>query len=451
MNAYSVLIDKNMLVNVFQTDVSEVGDLLHYKLFVYLGVFAVVAYIFTTKISIVYKGFFKEIFYKILVLFVSLLLSLTILFFTYKDVSSFFRNNDHFKSVAIPLNYINALVGYVKLINKQKAENAPQIVISEDSKLGERWKNIHKKTIFVFVLGETARAQNFSLNGYERKTNEPLDPIKKDLIVFHNTQSCGTYTAMSVPCMFSHMPASDFSISEANRYENLLDIIKKVKIDTTWINNNSGCKGICNNVKNMSLSSQDFIKKGEQTYDGFFIDYLKKAIKTNKADKQFYVFHTMGSHGPTYYLRYPSNFAKFTPTCDSADLKNCEVESVVNTYDNTIYYTSYIINEMIKYLKSTDYNVVLMYVSDHGESLGENGLFLHGLPYSLAPKEQKTVPFLFWFSDSFKKEFNLKSVCLQNASKAQVSHDTIFHSVLGLLDIKSSYYNKKLDAFAECE
>jgi lipid A ethanolaminephosphotransferase len=160
----------------------------------------------------------------------------------------------------------------------------------------------------------------------------------------------------------------------------------------------------------------------------------------------------MGSHGPAYFKRYTEEFKKFTPTCDTADIQTCAKEQIINTYDNTILYTDYILSSIIDAAKkSSDYKIGVLYVSDHGESLGENNIYLHGFPYKLAPKEQKQIPMILWMSESMKKYSYIDYDCLKKEAFAKhYSHDNLFHSLIGLLEIKSKVYDKNEDLFNTC-
>ena len=163
--------------------------------------------------------------------------------------------------------------------------------------------------------------------------------------------------------------------------------------------------------------------------------------------------HLMGSHGPTYYQRYPKIMAKFQPDCQRSDIENCSIEQITNSYDNTILYTDFFISQVINQLKSIQdqFDTAVFYISDHGESLGEDGLFLHGTPYAIAPKYQTHVPLIFWASEGFQQNKHLSRECLLNQAKKQhVSQDYVFHSVLGIMDVKTKVYNAKLDIFAAC-
>ena len=305
--------------------------------------------------------------------------------------------------------------------------------------------------VFVLMIGETARAKNFSLYGYERETN-PLLKKEKNLIAIPDTTSCGTATALSVPCMFSAKNRKNFDLNYAKYEENVLDVIKKTGWDVIWFENDDGCKQVCNRVetRNIVKIGNNEHCFGDFCHDEALLDHLKSTLE--KMEKNtLIVLHTMGSHGPSYYKRYPKEFEKFTPSCNTIDIQNCNKEELINAYDNTIAYTDYIIAKTIDLLKAhTDYETSLIYVSDHGESLGEGGLYLHGMAYKIAPEEQKTVPFFLWFSDKAITDSHIDADCLKKKNRADNSHDNLFHTMLGITGTETKLYNKDLDVTSAC-
>jgi lipid A ethanolaminephosphotransferase len=159
----------------------------------------------------------------------------------------------------------------------------------------------------------------------------------------------------------------------------------------------------------------------------------------------------LGNHGPAYSRRYPADFRKFEPTCESPELSDCSPAEIVNSYDNAILYTDHVLAGIIHYLQAkTDRNAGLIYLSDHGESLGEAGIYLHGLPYGISPDVQREVPMLFWLSNGLERAAGVSHACLKQGSRAAVAHDHLFHSVLGLLQVESAAREDSLDLFAHC-
>lgn len=335
----------------------------------------------------------------------------------------------------VPVNYIKSVADVVikASFSKNKIASIKLIDVKKQKLISKN----NKKNLIVFVLGESARASNFSLNSYERNTNEFLENY--NIVNFSNFYSCGTSTFISVPCMFSHLERKNYSKKNFLKYENLLDVFKDLDYTVNWYSNNGGCKGVCDRV-NFKLANDE--------YDIGLLKYLKNDVERNKDNNLFIILHQRGSHGPEYIKRYPKNFEKFSPTC-SKELYDCERQELINTYDNTINYTSYFIKETIDFLKTKneEYNVFFVYVSDHGESLGENRQFMHGYPYNLANDYQKHIPFILWFSDSFVENFNVNINYLKNISNNKYSHDNIFHSIIGLFGIKSDFYKNNLSFF----
>jgi lipid A ethanolaminephosphotransferase len=307
-----------------------------------------------------------------------------------------------------------------------------------------------KPVVFVLVLGESARAASFSLGGYAKNTNPEL--AKLPIAYFHDVQSCGTDTAVSVPCMFSNLGRSEYKESKAAASENVLDILSHAGYRVTWYDNNTGSKGVARRLDERDeYDSQDprFCGKAG-CYDAILVDNLRGELGA-KADDRVVVLHTKGSHGPAYYQRYPEAFARFQPTCRTNELQMCTRGQIINTYDNTIVYTDHVVASAIRALQA-DANVdaALLYISDHGESTGERGLYLHGAPYVIAPESQTHIPMLLWLSDGYRARRGLDAACIGRQRYAKLSQDNLFDTLLGLLGVRTSAYRPALDAFSGC-
>jgi lipid A ethanolaminephosphotransferase len=218
-----------------------------------------------------------------------------------------------------------------------------------------------------------------------------------------------------------------------------------------WIDNNSGCQNVCERVTTIQLDpkQQNPLCDGKYCVDEILLPEVKQKLSQLSAPTTLIVLHVIGSHGPTYYRRYPKSHQLFTPDCPQSDIQNCTHEQLVNTYDNTLAYTDYVVSEVMATLSAQQsIDASLMYVSDHGESLGENGMYLHGFPYALAPSEQTHVPMYLWRNQSGIEQSN----CLQQLAKSQAfSHDNVFHSVLGALGVSSTLYQASLDIYQQCQ
>ncbi len=449
MNSYGIMLDRTMMQNVMQTDYKETFELLNPQMFYSLFLLGVIPSTFVLRTEIQYRSFAREIGSKLLLALLSLLVVAALVFAFYQDYASLSRNNRYLKYLINPTSYIYSLSSY--LHRSLKDGNRVIKPLGEDAALTAAWKKGDKNNLVILVLGETARQMNFSLNGYQRETT-PLTRTK-DVISFKNVYSCGTATATSVPCLFSHLGRQAYSDSKAKGQEGLLDVLSHAGIEVLWRDNNSGCKGTCDRVQQerMSHLTVPDLCNATECYDEILLYKLQDYIEQLKGDAVI-VLHQKGSHGPAYYLRYPKAFEQFTPVCATNQLQECQQQEIVNAYDNTILYTDYFLAKTIDFLKgnSARFNTAMIYISDHGESLGENNLYLHGLPYFIAPDEQKHVPLMLWFSDEFATNNSINSTCLHGRGEKDYSHDNIFHSLLGLMGVSTTVYDKKLDLFAGC-
>ncbi len=446
MYNYGVFIDADMIRNVFETNTREAFDLITFKSFLYVFFTGIVPAIVVFFTKIKYSSFLKEL--KIRSIFVGIGLLIVAMFaiVSYKEYASFGRNNREVRKLINTFNYNYAVVRYFQLQSLSKREF---LKLDENAKLNP-YEDPYK-TVLVLVVGETARAKNFSLYGYKKETNPLLE--KEDVIAFKNVKSCGTATAISLPCIFSSKTKNDFNVVDAKYVENLIDILANAGYDILWLENDDGCKGVCNRITTEYMVEQNNKKYCDGTYclDEVLIDGLEERLKNISKDTVI-VLHGMGSHGPTYYKRYTKEFEKFKPTCDTAEIQNCSLEAIRNTYDNTIVYTDFILSLIINVLKKfPNFESGMLYVSDHGESLGENNIYLHGLPYKIAPSEQTDIPMILWMSENMKRDDHIDYKCLKEmAEKNNYSHDNVFHSISSLLEVETTTYNNEFDIFKSC-
>ncbi len=447
MDTYGIMIDKTMVQNIAGTDTQEALELISLKTFLYLIAFGVVPSLLVLRIEILYKPILKQFITNIFVAVVCLTVIVICVFPFYKEYSSLARNNRYLRNLINPVNYLHAVSSQIKF---QSREIKQIQVIGDDAGVRASADKV-KKNLVILVVGETARAASFSLNGYKRKTNPLL--TQKDIIYFNNAHSCGTATAVSLPCMFSKFDRKAYSDYRGKAYENLLDVLSHAGISVFWRENNTGCKGVCKRVKYQDMSNAKLkgVCKSGECFDAVLLYNLQQHIDALKTDAVI-VLHQNGSHGPTYYRRYPKQFEKFTPVCATNQLQKCTDEQLINVYDNTILYTDYILENVITLLKnnSRKYNTAMIYMSDHGESLGENGIYLHGIPYAIAPMEQTHIPFLVWFSQGFVRSHKIDRLCLSMLKNNRYEHDHLFHTIIGMMRIKTKIYNSDLDVFSTC-
>lgn len=440
MDSYNVIIDDVMIDNIVKTDINESMDLLSFKQFIYFIFLGVIPSILVYKVKITSLPTKKTALSRLILSGGSALLITILIISLGSFYASFFRENKPLRLYANPSYFIYSSIKYVGRSFKDSTSSLK--VIGLDA------QTIHvdkQRELIIFVVGETARSDHFSLNGYPKKTNPYLE--KEDVISFDNVWACGTSTAHSVPCMFSIYGRSDFTKSKAQSTENVLDVLQHAGVNVIWLDNNSNSKGVAERILYHDFKSPENNPVCDtECRDEGMLTNLQTYIDNHTTGDIFIVLHQMGNHGPAYYKRYPKQFEKFTPTCNTNQLEQCSQEEISNTYDNAIVYTDYFLSKAIQLLKKNreQFETALFYISDHGESLGENNLYLHGLPYMIAPDTQIHVPMIMWFSDNFDKEgINLEKLKTQRHKK--LSHDNIFHTILGLMEIQSSIYDKKLD------
>ncbi|MGN8163010.1 phosphoethanolamine transferase EptA [Pantoea sp. 22096] len=447
---YGIVLDRSMITNMVDTTPAESLALLTPKmiLVIFFTGFFMAALTFWPafrKSVPVWKGLLQ----RGLSLVISVALIALIAMFFYKDYASLIRNNHELLKSLSPSNFIAASLSYY---NHRERANLPLVKIGEDAHQRPQMLNGPKKNLTILVVGETSRAANFSLGGYPRPTNPLL--TEEDVVYFPDVASCGTSTAVSVPCMFSNMPRRHYDDALASHQEGLLDIIQRAGLSVLWHENDAGCKGACDRVPNQDMTALNLPEmciKGE-CYDEVLFHGLEAYINQLKGNGVI-VLHTIGSHGPTYNHRYPPAFRKFTPTCETKQIQECSQEQLINTYDNTLLYADYIVDKAIELLKAHQekFTTSLVYLSDHGESLGEKGVYLHGLPYAIAPEFQTRVPLLIWLSPDYQQRYGVDYTCLNRLATSQKhSQDNLFSTMLGMTGVQTREYVAADDILATC-
>lgn len=437
MNTYHVIIDDTMIQNTAETNVRESLDLLSFKLLVYLFLLGILPAFFVYKMEIVYGTLKKELWITLKTVVLSIALVAIILFSFSKFYTSFFRENKSLRYHTNPLYALYSTGHYAYSIFDQRSLTLKTIGLD-----AKKTPDTQPKLTIV-IVGEAARANRFSLNGYERETNPLLK--KEDIINFSNLYSCGTSTAISVPCMFSILERENYSDKVAKSTENVLDVLKHSGVNVLWRDNNSDSKGVAMRVTYEDYRTpQNNTLCDEECRDEGMLVGLQEYIASQKSDILI-VLHQMGNHGPAYYKRYPKEFEKFTPACKTNQVEQCTTQEIGNAYDNTILYTDYFLTKTIDLLKKNDekFQTALIYMADHGESLGENGLYLHGIPYFMAPETQTHVGALMWFGQKSKERIDV--VAVREKASQNYSHDNLFHTILGIMGVETSVYEKTKD------
>lgn len=449
INHYGIVMDTGMIQNILETDANEVTGTFNLDLLFHLFALGLIPSIIIWKIKIKSSKWRHSLLFRGLAITIALaMIALTLMSFS-NTYASFFRNYKEVRYSAVPLNYIYATGRYI--YNHQQSSLVYQ-KLGTDAHLGPVAQAQTKPILTILVVGETGRADHFGLNGYTRNTTPLL--AQQHLINFDQASSCGTSTAVSVPCMFSRQDRANYNEARTRSQDGLLQVLQYAGISILWRDNNSGCKGACQGVPYQDMSHQNDPLNCNQRecFDAVMLNQLNQAIK-NSGKNTLIVLHQHGSHGPDYYHRYPSQFEFYQPTCQTNQLQRCSQAELINTYDNTIRYTDYFLNQVIEWLKTQEgqYNTAMIYVADHGESLGENGIYLHGMPYMMAPKEQTHVPFFYWLSDNFTQAYHIDTACLAAKQHQTVSQDNLFDSILGILNVKTHIYQPDHDILASCQ
>ena len=397
VNSLGVVITPDQIQNMLQTDAREVRDLWSIRLVIWTLVFVIFPLCIIWMLNIQPASFGRQLLHKSLSSLLSAVLILGLLFCFYVDYAAIFREHRDLKGMISPQNSIASTVSYYK--KKAPKANLPLIPYGEDAHLLQQAQIQKQPKLMVLVVGETARAESFALNGYARNTNPELS--KLPVINFNQVSSCGTATAVSVPCMFSGMSRETYDEQLASHREGLLDIAQRAGYQVTWIDNNSGCKGACDRVQKYQIPAQlkqKWCDAGGECFEEILVDSLKDYLAhldKNNPKPQLIVLHQMGSHGPAYYKRSKAPYQPFQPTCNTNAIQGCSTEELKNSYDNSIVYTDHVLAQIIETLKQqTQYHTGLWYLSEHGEYTGEHGLYLHGAPYSMAPTQQTHIPMM---------------------------------------------------------
>ncbi len=450
MDRFGVIIDGEMIRNAMETNQAEAGHLITSAFILHMVLFGLLPALFIVLVDIVHRPILKKVAVNLMIILSCLVVfGLAGLSNSGSFIFNIREHRDWFRTLN-PVFPMASAAGY--FIGESKEQAIIVQPLGADAKVADDLiAGRRKPRVTVVVVGETARAQNFQLGGYARETNPELS--KRDIVYFNNTSSCGTATAVSVPCMFSVYGRNDYSHAKALATEDLVDVLSHAGIKTEWWDNNTGDKHVADRIKKTELfkSNDPRFCDGGECLDQILVDGLDAWLEKIDGDAVL-VLHQLGNHGPAYYLRYPEAYRKFMPDCRSVDFDTCTPETIANAYDNALLYTDHILSEVIDKLGTHGdrLDTAMIYMSDHGESLGENGLYLHGAPYMFAPTQQTHVPFVLWMSPGLRQSSGIDTSCLASGADAPHSHDNLFHSVLGLMQVETEVRDPALDIFSAC-
>jgi lipid A ethanolaminephosphotransferase len=450
MDQFGVIIDSEMIRNAVETNQAEAGHLITGSFLFHMALFGLLPSILVAAVEVVHRPILRKVAVNMMIIFACLaIFALAGLSNSGTFIFSTRQHRDWFRTFN-PVFPVASAASF--LIGQSREQTIVVQPLGRDAKVVDALPLVKRKPrVTIIVVGETARAKNFQLGGYVRETNPELS--KQDIIYFPNTSSCGTATAVSVPCMFSVYRRADYSHAKALATEDLMDVLVHAGIKTEWWDNNTGDKNVADRIKTIAFfnSNDPRYCSGGECLDQILVDGLDAWLDKVDSDAVL-VLHQLGNHGPAYYLRYPEAFRKFMPDCRSVEFSSCTPQTITNAYDNALLYTDHILSQVIDKLKmrQTQLDGAMIYMSDHGESLGENGLYLHGAPYMFAPQEQTHIPFVLWTSADFESSTGIDRTCLAGKASAPHSQDNLFHSVLGLMQVKTKVYDPSLDIFAGC-
>ena len=451
MDGMGTPMTSSMMRNLLETDAAEVHDLLNMGLMLRVGLLGLLPAIFIWRVRLVSPGGWRDARNRAVLASGLLLAAVLALVSSAPLMAVFLREHKVLRAYANP---VAPLFNFFAALPDVKPEQGELVNPADTTSRGPE---LSRPRVFVLVLGETARAANFQLGGYARPTNPRLSTTP-DVTWFSAVSSCGTSTAESVPCMFSHLGQEGSRRDSPARYENLLDTLTRKGVEVLWFDNNSGCKGVCDRIPTSSFSDDALRRlhadecRGMHCRDAVLTHALDAALASITRDTLI-VLHQVGSHGPAYADRYPPAFRRFMPACELGDLSRCDRQSLLNAYDNTILYTDHNLVESIAALRrhAGRFQPMLLYVSDHGESLGEAGIYLHGLPRSFAPETQTHVPMVTWMPRETRDALGISATCLSRLAREPLSHDNLYHTVAGYFAYTGRPYQARLDLIADCQ
>ncbi|WP_440225795.1 phosphoethanolamine transferase [Dokdonella sp. MW10] len=448
MGAYTIYLDTDMLRNILHTDGKESSELVTWGLVGPVLLFGVLPSIAVWRVRLRKRPFARAALARSLWVAGSFAVAAIAGLVSFQDLSALMRNHKPVRYLVTPANYMVSLANVA--LDEGKTIQRTKEPVGIDAVLAARPAGA-KPRLLVLVIGETVRAQNWGLNGYARQTTPQL-AARDDVINFPDVTACGSSTEVSLPCMFSPYGRRDYDADRIKHSESLLHVLERAGVATLWRDNQTGCKGVCEGLAFASYehATDPAFCDDERCLDTVLLDDLKATVSAHAGDVVM-VLHQLGNHGPSYYRRYPDDMRRFTPACETPELGRCTRESITNAYDNAILATDDLLARTIALLSTWhDRDTALFYVSDHGESLGENGLYLHGVPYAIAPDTQTRVPMLAWFSPAFAAAQGLDTACVREAAARPASHDNLFPSVLGLMQVRTAARDESHDLFAAC-
>ena len=446
MDRYHVYIDRDMVANVLVTEPKEASELITPDFALALLLYGLLPSLAVWWTRAPARSLGRGLAQNALCLAMAAVVAIGAIGLNYQSLSSLMRNEKSMRHLITPGNWVFALC---KALGGRGAADAPRQPIGTDARV-ELAPGARPRLVVV-VVGETVNAAHWGLNGYARQTTPRLAALEG--VNYPDVEACGTNTEVSLPCMFSSQGLHDYDRDAIRGSESLLHLLDRLGIATLWRDNQTGCKGVC-----AGLPFESFLDAripahcdGERCFDAVLLEGLDAAVARMPGDAVV-VLHMLGNHGPSYYDRYPPAFRRFAPTCEVDELGDCERETIVNAYDNAILYTDTVVADTVAWLErqAATHDTALVYVSDHGESLGESGLYLHGVPRMIAPDTQLKVPMWLWLSPAWREREGIDLACLRDEAAAPRTHDVLFSTVLGMMGVETAVRDPARDLLAPC-
>ena len=427
---FGIIIDDVMILNIISTDAAEASGLLTLDI-ILISIFAVIAVFIISKVKIPFENLKKEAIARLMLLVCLPLVMVGVIFLNSAAFASFFREH---KEIRYYTNPITPIYSTINLLHENLTSDKRELEIIDPAPYAKISYEDSDYELVILIVGETARSDRMSLNGYEKNTN-PYTSNIKNIISYTNFWSCGTSTAVSVPCLFSYTNRKDWKKDDIYLRENVLDTLHKQGVYVEWRDNNSSSKGVADRIPYLNYRNADINPNCDiECRDIGMLDGLETVVKNHPNQDILIVLHAMGSHGPQYAARVPETYKKFFPECKTNDLQSCSVEEISNAYDNTIVYQDYLNSLAIDFLKKfPERDARFLYISDHGESLGEDGMYLHGYPYRFAPENQKKVAALTWAPQGS----DIPQYEVMKMKHEELSHNNLACSLLELFEVDS--------------
>ena len=409
---YNVAIDTSMVQNTVHTDATEVGQLLSLQMLPYVVFLLALPVLIIWSADITFQPRGRYLLGSLQLIAVTLCVALASLYLQYGAILRAGNvSNKYIVYSLVPLNIISSSINATsKAIKPYFKRNEQNVEIAASVSAPDN-------LVVVLAVGESSRRKNFSVYGYERrKTN----PVLESIAGLHLLDAIATRgsTLYALP-----------KILEKNDVK-LTTIVSKVGIPTACYVNYT----LYDNCAAVGETKVSDCAHGGKCYDEDVIPLLKENIATYKSGYRFVVLHFGGgSHGPVYSDRYPPEFQQFQPMCTDADIANkCSLDQVYNSYDNTILYVDHVVGQAITELDNSKIPYVFIYLSDHGESLLEDGLMFHGMPPGMSlPAEQAEIPLIV-----------KSSIPISVVQRAQYQQGDVFDTVLDLFAIRSKTFDK---------